>query len=251
MSAVEVSGLSHRYGAIAALREVSFEIPVGGFVSVVGPSGCGKSTLLKILAGLLAPTAGCVTVGGVSTIGHPGLVGYMPQRDLLMPWKKAVDNACLGADLAGLDKRTTRARARELFERFGLAGFERAWPTQLSGGMRQRLALLRTYLTGARVLLLDEPFGALDAITRRDLQRWMQDLRVHDVAGRSVLLITHDVEEALYLADTVHVMSAAPGTLIETVTNEAPLPRESAHVTEPHFISRKAKLLKALDASRS
>lgn len=250
MNAVEVRGLTHRFGSIDALDNVTLEIPAGSFVSIVGPSGCGKSTLLKVLAGLLVPTAGTATIGGVNAVGNPGLVGYMPQRDLLLPWKKAIDNACLGADLAGHDRRTSRANAHALFERFGLVGFEQAWPSQLSGGMRQRLALLRTYLTDARVLLLDEPFGALDAITRRDLQQWMQGLWVEASAGRSALFITHDVDEALYLADTVHVMSARPGNLTDTVTIDAPRPRHPALVTTPEFVTRKARLLNVLDANR-
>lgn len=256
-AAVEIIGVTHTYGTTAALSDVSLDVAPGDFVSIVGPSGCGKSTLLKVLAGLLVPTAGTATIQGTSTLGHPGLAGYMPQRDLLLPWKRSLDNATLGADL-GADRSTsaeTRRRAIELFERFGLAGFERSWPSELSGGMRQRLALLRTYLTGARVLLLDEPFGALDAITRRDLHGWLQGLWVDHLGEmydqpRSALFITHDVDEALYLSDTVHVMSARPGRIIDTIKVDAPRPRNPTIVTSTQFVDSKARLLAALDHSR-
>ena len=235
------------------LDRVSLVVPDGAFVSIVGPSGCGKSTLLRVLAGLLAPTAGSAHVLGQSTIGIPGLAGYMPQRDLLMPWYRAMTNACIGGDIAGRDRAQTRVRAAELFERFGLAGFEQAWPSELSGGMRQRLALLRTYLTGSRVLLLDEPFGALDAITRRDLHGWLQGLWLSDISTGAVsaLLITHDVEEALFLSDEVHVMSARPGRIVDTVAIDAPRPRHPRIVTDPAFVALKDRLLQALDAGRA
>ncbi|MFV0525299.1 MAG: ABC transporter ATP-binding protein [Acidimicrobiales bacterium] len=256
MNAVEITGLSHVYGTTRAVRDVSLSIPAGAFVSVVGPSGCGKSTLLKVMAGLLVPQRGSVTVAGRPVIGggswaRPGAtVGYMAQRDLLLPWKRVLDNACLGAVIGGADRAATRDRALGLLDRFGLTGFERAWPSQLSGGMRQRLALLRTHLTDAPVMALDEPFGALDAITRRDLQDWMQHLWVTDRGTRSALLITHDVEEALYLSDTVYVMSARPGTLIGSVTNPARRPRDPSLVTDPDFVARKTELLALLDAGR-
>lgn len=257
--AVEITGLSHAYGTIAALADVSLDVAPGDFVSIVGPSGCGKSTLLKVLAGLLAPTAGTATINATSSIGRPGLAGYMPQSDLLLPWKRALDNATLGAEFGGDRSHTkrdeVRHRAMELFERFGLAGFEHSWPSELSGGMRQRLALLRTYLTGARVLLLDEPFGALDAITRRDLHTWLQELWVDEVDDthdepRSALFITHDVDEALFLSDTVHVMSARPGRIIDTVHVPTLRPRQSTMLTSECFVAAKARLLDALDRGR-
>lgn len=257
--AVEISRLSHSYRTTAALADVSLDVAPGEFVSIVGPSGCGKSTLLKVLAGLLTPTAGTARINATSTIARPGLAGYMPQRDLLLPWKRVLDNAVLGAEFGADRSHTHRAevhrRAMELLERFGLAGFERSWPSELSGGMRQRLALLRTYLTGARVLLLDEPFGALDAITRRDLHAWLQTLWVDDVGEtqddpRSALFITHDVDEALFLSDTVHVMSARPGRIIDTIHMTAKRPRQPDVITSERFVASKARLLDALDRGR-
>jgi len=198
-----------------------------------------------VLAGLLIPTDGSARIDGMDARGHPGLAAFMPQRDLLLPWRKAVGNAILGAEIAGVPRREARARAAELFERFGLAGFEEAWPSQLSGGMRQRLALLRTFLLPMGVLLLDEPFGALDAITRREMHLWLQEVWARD--QRTVLFITHDVEEALLLSDRVHVMSARPGRLIESVDVPFPRPRGNRTVAEPEFVALKARLLDGLD----
>lgn len=255
-AAVELRGVTHSYGSTHAVADVSLDVAAGDFVSIVGPSGCGKSTLLKMLAGLLVPTSGVAAIHGTSTIDRPGLAGYMPQRDLLLPWKRAIDNATLGAELG--EHRSSRVDARrralELFERFGLAGFEQSWPSELSGGMRQRLALLRTYLTGSSVLLLDEPFGALDAITRRDLHGWLQALwldRLDDTAPRSALFITHDVDEALVLSDVVHVMSARPGRIVDTITVDEPRPRDTSVTTSAAFVEHKARLLDSLDRGRA
>ena len=178
----------------------------------------------------------------------------MPQRDLLLPWRTALDNACVGADVGGIDRTESRARARHLFERFGLDGFEDAWPSQLSGGMRQRVALLRTYLIGSDVLLLDEPFGALDAITRRELHGWLQHLwstgESSAESATSALLVTHDVEEALFLSDQVHVLSARPGRIVDTVYMPAPRPRGTSLLTDAAFVAAKARLLDSLDRHR-
>ncbi|MFN0090507.1 MAG: ABC transporter ATP-binding protein [Acidimicrobiales bacterium] len=254
LPALAVEGLVHRFAGpppVAVLDGVSFRVPAGGFASLVGPSGCGKSTVLRVLAGLLAPDAGRAEVHGESTIGRPGLVAYMPQRDLLLPWRRALDNATLGAEVGGLDRAAARARARELFVRFGLGGFERAWPSQLSGGMRQRLALLRTFLAARPVMLLDEPFGALDAITRREMHGWLEELWLADAAAgaarRTTLFVTHDVEEALLLSDEVHVVSSRPGRIADSVVSPFPRPRPRELVTSAEFVERKARLLAALD----
>jgi len=248
--AVALSGVSHSFADVGVLDDFSLTVDVGSFVSIVGPSGCGKSTVLRMLAGLLAPTQGTAHVNGTSAVLRPGLVGYMAQRDLLLPWKRALDNACIGGDVAGKNPSQTRTQARKLFEQFGLAGFEDAWPSQLSGGMRQRLALLRTYLIGANVMLLDEPFGALDAITRRELHTWLQQFWLNDnSSSTTVVFVTHDVEEALFLSDDVHVMSHRPGHIVETVTAPFRRPREPSIVTNPEFVARKAQLLVALDTN--
>ena len=247
---LRVRALGHSYPGdppVSAIDGVDLEAARGAFVSLLGPSGCGKSTILQVLAGLLVPSRGEASVGAVSTIGEPGLTAYMPQRDLLLPWRRVEGNATLGAEVAGVARDEARTRARELYERFGLEGFERSWPAQLSGGMRQRLALLRTFLMPRDTLLLDEPFGALDAYTRRGMQGWLQDVWGRD--GRTVLLVTHDVDEALLLSDVVYVMSPRPGRIVERIEAPLPRPRRSADVTAEVFVALKARVLSALEAS--
>jgi ABC-type nitrate/sulfonate/bicarbonate transport system ATPase subunit len=202
--------------------------------------------VLRVLAGLLVPDEGGAFVGDGSTIGRPGQVAYMPQRDLLLPWRRALANATVGAEVRGRDRREARSEAAALFERFGLAGFERARPSELSGGMRQRLALLRTFLADRELLLLDEPFGALDAITRRGMHTWLQEVLAHD--RRSVLFVTHDVDEALVLSDRVVVLSGRPGRVVAVHAVDAPRPRAPTVVTEPWFVAQKAALLADLEA---
>jgi NitT/TauT family transport system ATP-binding protein len=245
LNAVEITGVSQRYGERQVLQQIDLAVAPGEFVSLVGPSGCGKSTLLKVLAGLLAPSSGGASVNGEPTTGRRGLVAYMPQRDLLLPWRRALDNAVLGAQIAGAPVPAARERARGMFEQFGLAGFEQSWPGELSGGMRQRLALLRTFLLDRDVLLLDEPFGALDAITRRQMYAWLQEVWLAD--QRTALFVTHDVEEAIYLSDRVIVLSARPGRIVTELAVPLPRPRERDVVSEPVFIELKSALLAALE----
>jgi ABC-type nitrate/sulfonate/bicarbonate transport system ATPase subunit len=245
LNAVEVTGVSQRYGERQVLQQIDLAVAPGEFVSLVGPSGCGKSTLLKVLAGLLAPTTGGASVNGEPTSGRRGLVAYMPQRDLLLPWRRALDNAVLGAQIAGAPVPAARERARGMFEQFGLAGFEQSWPSELSGGMRQRLALLRTFLLDRDVLLLDEPFGALDAITRRQMYAWLQEVWLAD--QRTAMFVTHDVEEAVYLSDRVIVLSARPGRIVTELTVPLSRPRERDVVSDPVFIELKSALLAALE----
>ncbi len=249
-AAISVRGLSHtfrtRSRAVEALANVDLDVASGRFASIVGPSGCGKSTLLRVLAGLLVPTSGEAEVNGAGVAGEPGHIAYMPQRDLLLPWRRALANASLGAELGGMPKREARDAALALFPVFGLGTFEKAWPSQLSGGMRQRLALLRTFLVPSAVMALDEPLGALDAITRRQMHGWLQEVLARE--PRTVLLVTHDVEEALILSDEVRVMSPRPGRIVATVESPWSRPRLPALVSEPEFVARKAELLAALDA---
>jgi ABC-type nitrate/sulfonate/bicarbonate transport system ATPase subunit len=227
------------------LDRVSLSVDDGELVTVIGPSGCGKSTLFNLLAGLLQPSAGTVLLDGHETTRRLGLVGYMPQKDLLMPWKTVLDNTTIGLELAGMSKRRARAEAGHWFARFGLEGYERYYPAALSGGMRQRAALLRTFLTGRDVLLLDEPFGALDALTRLEMQRWLLDVRAE--FRRTILLVTHDIEEAIFLADRVYVMTPRPGTVQRVA--EVPLPRPRMYenaVSSPAFTNLKTSLFESL-----
>ena len=247
-AAVTVAALGHTYAgepSVRALGEVSFGAASGEFVALVGPSGCGKSTILKVLAGLLEPAEGRAEIGGVSVAGRPGQAAYMPQGAALLPWRRVHANAVLGAEIAGVASAEAASRAEALYERFGLAGFRNAWPSQLSGGMRQRLALLRTFLMPKPVLLLDEPFGALDAITRRRMHAWLQDVWRQD--GRTVVLVTHDVDEALTLADTIYVMTPRPGRIAADIRVGLDRPRTVADSTTPAFVSLKRRVLSVLE----
>ena len=204
---VAMRSVTRSFGSLTALDDVSLTVGAGEVVGVVGPSGCGKSTLLELVAGLQEPDAGAVAVAAPAD--RRERCAYMPQRDLLLPWRDAVGNAALALECQGISRAAARDRARPLFERFGLAEFEAARPAELSGGMRQRVAFMRTLLPGRPVLLLDEPFGALDAITRASMHEWLADAL--EAEPRTVILVTHDVEEALMLCDRVAVLSPRPG----------------------------------------
>lgn len=244
MSAVELEGISHAFGPERpVLDRVDLRADDGQFVAVVGPSGCGKTTLLRMAAGLVVPDSGTVRVGGEDVAGRPGAVALHPQRDLLLPWKRAKANAVVAAEVTGTDRAVAAARAAGLWDRFGLTGFERAWPSQLSGGMRQRLALLRTFLVERPVLLLDEPFGALDAITRRDLHEWLAGITAAD--RRTVVLVTHDVEEAVVLAHRVVVLSDRPGRVVAEIDIDLPADRAGLS-TDPRVAELRADVLDAL-----
>ena len=226
------------------LDGVDLSIEAGSFISIIGPSGCGKSTLLNIVAGLDEPEAGAVALDGDRTASRLGRVGYMQQKDLLLPWRTVLDNAILGLELQGVPRSQARRRALELTEDFGLKGFERQYPFALSGGMRQRAAFLRTMLLGQDLVLLDEPFGALDALTRMQMQEWLLDL--WDSMNSTIVLITHDVDEALLVSDRVYVLTARPGRVKMVLDVDLPRPRSHEAVTEQGFTELKAKLLAAL-----
>jgi ABC-type nitrate/sulfonate/bicarbonate transport system ATPase subunit len=217
---LEVTGVSKTFGGarpLEALRDVSLHVDAGEFVSIVGPSGCGKSTLFNLIAGVETLSEGSIAVKGETDSDARRLsTGYMFQKDLLFPWRNLVDNAALGLEVsAGCSRDEARRRARELLPRFGLAGFEASRPSQLSGGMRQRVALLRTLLLARPLLLLDEPFASLDALTRRELQLWLRETWTE--GSEAALLVTHDVREAVVLSDRVYVMSPRPGRIIAEV----------------------------------
>jgi ABC-type nitrate/sulfonate/bicarbonate transport system ATPase subunit len=245
---LRASALRQRFGELEVLEGLELAVEPGEVLGLVGPSGCGKSTFLEIVAGLREPTGGVIEVGGRrSAAKRLALCTYMPQRDLLLPWLAAIDNAALGLRTRGASKAEARRAAAPLFERFGLAGFEAARPDELSGGMRQRVAFLRTIAAGKPVLLLDEPFASLDAITRAEMQSWLAEALARE--RRTVLLVTHDVEEALYLSDRVVVLSARPGRAIDALS--APLPRNphrTATVSTPAFAEARGRALAALEA---
>src|SRR5581483_9523977 len=214
------------------------------FVSLIGPSGCGKSTLFNLIAGLLVPDAGTVRLDGADIVGRPGKVAYMMQRDLLLPWRTILDNVTLGPELAGKPLAEARAAARSLLKRFGLEGYENAYPTALSGGMRQRAALLRTILCERSVILLDEPFGALDALTRASMHEWM--LGIQREFERTMILITHDPDEAVYLSHRVYVATSRPMRIAGIVDIELPAQRRREVTLSPAFAEHKRRVLALL-----
>jgi ABC-type nitrate/sulfonate/bicarbonate transport system ATPase subunit len=238
---VAFSGVGRRYRnrrrEVEALRGLDLEVGDREVVAVVGPSGCGKSTLLELAAGLQAPDEGSVRAPSCA---------YMPQRDLLLPWRDALGNAALALECQGVRRADARRRAAPLFERFGLAEFDRARPADLSGGMRQRVAFMRTLLPGRPVLLLDEPFGALDSITRASMQVWLADALAEE--PRTVLLVTHDVQEAIFLSDRVAVLSPRPGRVVAKLDVALPRPRARREiVTDPEFTRLERLALEALE----
>lgn len=241
-----VSTYSERGRSVQALVDLSFDIADGEFVALIGPSGSGKSTLLDIVAGLFPQTGGEVAFAGsvVDTQDRLGAAAYMRQRDLLLPWRTALDNAALALEVHGHSRNEARQMARARFPEFGLAGFEHAWPAQLSGGMRQRVAFLRTVLTERPLLLLDEPFGALDALNRVALQSWLLERWERD--RQAVLLVTHDVDEAIFLADRVIVLTPRPGRIAHSEPIPLPRPRTREIVTSAPFLRHRAALLDAL-----
>ncbi len=247
---VLVQGISKSYPdaasgrEMAALRRVTLSAREGEFVSIIGPSGCGKSTLFNIVSGVTPPDEGRVYINGQETRDRVGLVGYMPQKDLLLPWRTVLDNVVLGMEVAGTPRAAARRQAMPLLAEFGLEGFEAAYPHVLSGGMRQRAALLRTFLFHQDILLLDEPFGALDALTRSTMHEWL--LQVWDKLGATILFVTHDVEEAVLLSDRVYVMTARPGQIKMEVQIDLPRPRSYDVTVTQRFLEYKRDLLRAL-----
>ena len=245
-SLLQVEGLSKTFSRdrdnLEVLKSISLSTGVGEFIAIIGPSGCGKSTFFNILAGLLSADDGNIFLKGVEVSHLRGRMAYMQQKDLLLPWRKTLDNAILGMEIQGSAKQLARQEARELLRTFGLEGFEDRYPRELSGGMRQRVALMRTILCKKDILLLDEPFGALDAITRRTMQKWL--LCIWDQFRPSVLLVTHDVEEALLLADRIYVMSPRPASIKNSLKVELDRPRK---ITQPEIIKNKEYLLELLE----
>jgi NitT/TauT family transport system ATP-binding protein len=223
-------------GPVRALEGVSLHAAAGEIVAVVGPSGCGKTTLLEIVCGLQVPDSGRVACAPAA---------LMPQRDLLLPWGSALDNAALALRARGVRRAEARAAAAPWLVRFGLAGFEHTRPAQLSGGMRQRVSFLRSLLAGKPVLALDEPFAALDAITRAEMQDWLGQVLASE--PRTVVLVTHDVEEALILADRVAVLSPRPGRVVAELPVSLPRPRRH---TDPEVVALRASALEALGVGR-
>lgn len=233
---LELNQISRAFGDRQVLDGVSFDVAAGEFISLIGPSGAGKSTLFNIIAGLDKPDSG--------ELCFDGTTAYMPQKDLLFPWRTIEANAALGLEVQGVHKKEARARAREWFPQFGLEGFEEALPFQLSGGMRQRAALLRTVVQEKSTLLLDEPFGALDSLTRSELQTWLQGMWAeHDWTA---MLITHDVREAIMLSDRIVVLNPRPTSVREIIDVNLPRPRGTEVLSSPEFGELERRILEHL-----
>ncbi len=245
---IRLRGVSQRFGAtdqsVLALEGADLEVRAGEFVAVVGESGCGKTTLLRLIAGLLEPSAGRVELSGRPVCGPSPEVAIVFQRPVLLEWRSVLDNVLLPIELARLPRAEHELAARELVRTLGLAGFEQKRPRQLSGGMHQRVALARALIAEPTVLLLDEPFGALDAITREQLQ--LELLRVWTEAGATALLVTHDTAEAIFLADRVALMSPRPGRIARLVEVPLPRPRAIEQRYEPEFARLCRDLRRAL-----
>lgn len=232
------------HSMLEALAPINLTVAPGEFVTVIGPSGCGKSTLFNMIAGVDEPSSGSISLDGNSTGTRQGQTGYMLQQPLLLPWRTVVENVMLGLDIRHVPRSKALHDALALLEHFGLAEFAHAYPAVLSGGMRQRVALLRTVLFNASFLLLDEPFGALDALTRLSLQMWLLDL--WQTFSSSVLFITHDVREAILLSDSIYVLSARPGRVLRVATVDLPRPRRQEHLTLERSLRLEAELVQML-----
>jgi ABC-type nitrate/sulfonate/bicarbonate transport system ATPase subunit len=244
VSKVAVEGLHQSFGDLEVLRDLSLHADPGEFVTVLGPSGSGKSTLFSILTGATPAAAGRVLVDGAPLTTYGKDFAFMPQQDALLPWRRVIDNLTLGLEVQGVRRSRAREKVRPLLGTFGLEGFEMSYPFQLSGGMRQRASLLRTVVQDRDVLLLDEPFGALDALTRTEMQRWLE--RVWEEFRWTVVLITHDVREAVFLSDRIYVFSRRPASVVATVDVPLPRPRTIDMVADPVFARIEADLLSVL-----
>ncbi len=246
---LRLEGVRHAYRDLEVLDGVSLQLAAGELVTIVGPSGCGKSTIFGILTGATAPTAGRVLVDNAPLGRGTERFAVMPQSDALLPWRRVIDNVTLGLEVQGVSRRDARDRVQPLLATFGLDQFARAYPFQLSGGMRQRAALLRTVVQDRSVLLLDEPFGALDALTRTDMQEWLES--VWDTFRWSVLLITHDIREAVFLSDRVYVLSPRPARVVAEVAVPLARPRRMEQLSSPEFVRTERELRQALQSARS
>ena len=236
--------ITKNYNGSPVVEDISLELPPGGFISLLGPSGAGKTTLFNVLAGVERPDAGKVFLGGVDITGISGRVSYMLQKDLLLEYRTVLDNVILPLLIRGQKKKAAREYAAGFFPMFGLDGYEKKYPAELSGGMRQRAALLRTCMTHNTVILLDEPFSALDAITRIRMQSWYAG-----IAGQmklSTLFITHDVEEALVLSDSVYILGGKPGKITQKIEVRPCRPRESDFPVSKEFGEQKRFILEAI-----
>ncbi|WNX29534.1 ABC transporter ATP-binding protein [Brevibacillus laterosporus] len=233
---------------IEVLQQISLEVKKGEFVSLIGPSGSGKSTLFHIIGGLLSPIHGSITIEGKQVTGETGHISYMPQSSSLLPWRTIEENVGLALEIEGVSRKETLKLAREWLPKVGLDGYEKAYPHMLSGGMQQRVAFLRALLSRQELICLDEPFGALDALSRTDMQNWL--LSIWEKHKRSVLLITHSIDEAIFLSDKIYVLTAKPAQVAATISVPFERPRREKMLLSPDFLLVKEEILTLLRHSQ-
>lgn len=244
MNILSVNEVKKSFGDKTVIDHINLSLDKGELVSLLGVSGAGKTTLFNCISGIDAPDSGTILLAGENITGRPGHISYMLQKDLLLPYKKIIDNVSLPLLLSGMKKKEARAKAAAHFEEFGIAGTENCYPTELSGGMRQRAALLRTYLASSGVALLDEPFSALDTITKSAMHTWY--LSVMEKINLSTIFITHDIDEAILLSDRILILSGTPGTITQEIVISEPKPRRKDFNLTPQFITCKKQVIEAL-----
>lgn len=245
MPVLEVKGVSKSFDGEEIIRDISLELKEGEIVSLLGVSGGGKTTLFNMIAGLSMPDEGHIYLEGQDITGKPGNVSYMLQKDLLLPYRTIVDNVALPLIIRGMKKSEAREKAASYFEEFGLEGTEKKYPSQLSGGMKQRAALLRTYLFSEKVALLDEPFSALDMLTKGAVHEWY--LEVMEKIKLSTLFITHDIDEAILLSDRIYLLTGKPGTLTKEIVIKEPKPRKKDFNLSENFLQYKREIISHLE----
>lgn len=241
---LEVKKVSATFGSKQVLENIQIHLAQGELVSLLGASGVGKTTLFHIIAGLLEPASGSVWLEEENITGRPGKISYMLQKDMLLPYKTVLDNVSLPLRIRGVKKQAARQEAKRYFKEFGLEGYEAKYPAQLSGGMKQRAALLRTYLFSGEVALLDEPFSALDTMTKSAMHHWYLDVmeRIH----LSTLLITHDIDEAILLSDRIYILSGQPGQIREEIQIEQKKPRDPSFLLTEEFLDYKKRIMELI-----
>lgn len=246
MAVLQVKGVSKSFNQEQIIKDISIELREGEIVSLLGVSGGGKTTLFNIIAGLSEPDGGKVYLENEDVTGKPGNVSYMLQKDLLLPYRTIVDNVALPLIIRGMKKKEARQKAASYFKEFGLAGTEKKYPAQLSGGMKQRAALLRTYLFSEKVALLDEPFSALDMLTKSTVHEWYLD--VMEKIKLSTLFITHDIDEAILLSDRIYLLTGRPGTITKEIVVREPKPRRKDFNLSEEFLAYKREIISHLEA---
>lgn len=244
MTLLKAEHITKSYGERTIIKDINIELHKGELVSLLGVSGSGKTTLFHVLSGLISPDKGKVLLNGEDVTSQPGRISYMMQKDLLLPHKKIIDNVSLPLVLHGTDKKAAREKAAPLFEEFGLEGTQYQYPSQLSGGMRQRAALLRTYLSSSGVALLDEPFSALDTITKSNIHKWYLQVMQH--IDLSTIFITHDIDEAILLSDRIYILNGSPGEIKEEIIIKEKKPRREDFYLTEEFLNYKRNIISRL-----